>query len=278
MYLLNGQVNHFIDVADRGFQYGDGLFETIEVENGVPIYLKQHLERLLKGCTVLKIPPPTLETLKQEAIQLALSAGSKKAVLKLILTRGSGGRGYRQPESIETTRLFSFHPFPEYPESYQQQGIAVKFCQTRLGLNPGLAGIKHLNRLEQVLARSEWNSADIQEGLMLDINGLVIEGTMSNVFIVKNNCLYTPLIQQCGVSGVLRNIIILLARENNIRIVEKVLTKSDIDSANEVFVSNSIIGIWPVKAIENKTYTVGSITQQLQVLLLAFKKEDSHDD
>jgi len=276
MYLLNGETKHCIEFSDRGFQYGDGLFETIEVLNGIPVFLNQHLQRLSKGCKKLLIPIPDIEIFRKEAFQLAQSSASKQAVLKLIVTRGSGGRGYRQPEIIHPTRLFSLHPFPDYPESYKQQGINIRFCNTRLGINPTLSGIKHMNRLEQVVARSEWNSSEIQEGLMLDINGNIIEGTMSNIFLVKENILYTPTIEQCGVEGIVRNIVISEAQKNQVYIVEKTLSKEDIKSADELFVTNSIIGIWPVKQLEEQRYAIGPLTQHLQKLLLAFRQEDIH--
>ena len=276
MYLLNGETKHCIEFSDRGFQYGDGLFETIEVLNGIPVFLNQHFQRLSKGCEKLLIPMPDIDIIRKEAFQLAQSSVSKQAVLKLIVTRGSGGRGYRQPETIHPTRLFSLHPYPGYPESFKQQGINLRFCNTRLGINPALSGIKHLNRLEQVMARSEWNSPEIQEGLMLDINGNVIEGTMSNIFLVKENSLYTPVIEQCGVEGVLRNIVIAEARKNQMQVVEKTLSKEDVKSADEVFVTNSIVGIWPVKQLEKKKYLLGPITKRMQQLLLAFKQEEVH--
>ena len=271
MYLLNGESKHCIEFSDRGFQYGDGLFETIEIFNGIPVFLDQHLQRLDTGCKKLLIPAPDIDLLKKEAYQLA--KGSARAVLKLIVTRGSGGRGYRQPEPIQATRLFSLHPFPDYPESLFQQGINAIFCATRLGLNPMLAGIKHMNRLEQVLARAEWTSANIHEGIMMDNEGRVIEGTMSNLFIVKDNCLYTPTIEQSGVNGILRNIIINLAIENQIPLIEKTLLKQDVVTADEVFVTNSIIGIWPVKQIDTQAFQVGKITEALQQLLSTFKQQ-----
>ena len=276
MYLLNGETKQCIEFSDRGFQYGDGLFETIEVLNGIPVFLNQHLQRLSKGCKKLLIPIPDIEIFRKEAFQLAQSSASKQAILKLIVTRGSGGRGYRQPEIIHHTRLFSLHPFPDYPESYKQQGINIRFCNTRLGINPALSGIKHMNRLEQVVARSEWNSSEIQEGLMLDINGNIIEGTMSNIFLVKENVLYTPTIEQCGVEGIVRNIVISEAQKNQVYVVEKTLSKEDIKSADELFVTNSIIGIWPVKQLEEQRYVIGPLTQHLQKLLLAFRQEDIH--
>jgi len=271
VYLLNGESKHCIEFSDRGFQYGDGLFETIEIFNGIPVFLDQHLQRLDTGCKKLLIPAPDIDLLKKEAYQLA--KGSARAVLKLIVTRGSGGRGYRQPEPIQATRLFSLHPFPDYPESLFQQGINAIFCATRLGLNPMLAGIKHMNRLEQVLARAEWTSANIHEGIMMDNEGRVIEGTMSNLFIVKDNCLYTPTIEQSGVNGILRNIIINLAIENQIPLIEKTLLKQDVVTADEVFVTNSIIGIWPVKQIDTQAFQVGKITEALQQLLSTFKQQ-----
>ena len=271
MYLLNGESKHCIEFSDRGFQYGDGLFETIEVINGIPVFLDQHLQRLNTGCKRLLIPTPDIDLLNKEAYQLA--EGSTRAVLKLIVTRGSGGRGYRQPESIQATRLFSLHPFPDYPESLFKQGINALFCRTRLGLNPMLAGIKHMNRLEQVLARSEWTSSDIHEGIMMDNNNHVIEGTMSNLFIVKDQCLYTPTLKESGVNGILRNIIIALATENQLPIIEKMLMKQDVVTADEVFVTNSIIGIWPVKKIDTQLFQVGSITETLQRLFSEYKQQ-----
>lgn len=272
MYLINGENKHNIDCSDRGFQYGDGLFETIEICNGTPVFFDHHIQRLIKGCQRLLIPIPDAELLQKEVFDLAKS--SEKAVLKIIITRGSGGRGYRQPETIQPTRLLSLHPFPEYPESFVKQGVNVKLCDTRLGINPTLAGIKHMNRLEQVMARAEWNDSQIQEGLMLDINDNVIEGTMSNVFFVKNACLYTPKIEQCGVEGIIRNIILGLAKQKQISLIEKNITKEDIFSADEIFVSNSIIGIWPIKQIEDQQFEIGILTRKIQNLLQIYKREN----
>ncbi len=275
MYLLNGESKHDIVISDRGFQYGDGLFETIEVVNGTPVFLKQHLHRLLEGCKKLLIPPPDIEILSREAFQV--SADSDKAVLKLIVTRGSGGRGYRQPANINPTRLFSIHPYPDYPDTFGLQGVTVRYCDTRLGLNPALAGVKHMNRLEQVLARSEWESSDIQEGLMLDSNGSVIEGTMSNVFLVKDKIVHTPLIEQCGVAGIIRQIVLLLARKKQIPVIETALSQDDIDHADEVFLTNCVIGIWPVKQIERRPYNVGPLTKQFQVLFENYRQMEIND-
>lgn len=272
MYLLNGKSTQSIECSDRGFQYGDGLFETIEVLNGIPVFFYPHFQRLILGCKKLLIPIPDYTLLAKEAF--GFSRDSENSVLKLIYTRGSGGRGYRQPETLQPIRLFSLHPFPDYPQNYSQLGITVRFCTTRLGLNPLLAGIKHMNRLEQVIARAEWNENNIQEGLMLDMNGNIVEGTMSNLFLVKDNILYTPLIEDCGVEGVLRNILISIASHNQIKVIEKKMSKQDVYSADELFISNSIIGVWPITQLEEINYKVGALTRELQKLLLVFKQKD----
>jgi 4-amino-4-deoxychorismate lyase len=274
MYLLNGESKQTLSFSDRGFQYGDGLFETIEIKNGSPLFLDQHLHRLITDCKRLLIPPPNVNLLNREAIQFADSIDC--AVMKLIVTRGSGGRGYRQPEKVLSTRLFSLHPFPCYPENYFQKGITARFCHTRLGLNPVLTGIKHLNRLEQVMARAEWETSEIQEGLMLDLNNNVIEGTMSNLFLVKDNVLMTPVLDLCGVEGVLKKIIQGLAKANKIEFVEKKISKGEVLASDELFVTNSIIGIWPIKKIDDKHYKIGKVTEKLQSLLLLLKQEAAH--
>ncbi|MDD1613864.1 MAG: aminodeoxychorismate lyase [Methylococcaceae bacterium] len=271
MILVNGECRGHIEISDRGFQYGDGLFETIAVTSGQPVFLGRHIDRLKAGCRRLYIPFPGTELLTFEAQKL--SQHSSNAVLKLILTRGSGGRGYRQPDVIQTTRVLSLHPFPDYPDIYKEQGIVARFCDTRLGLNPGLAGIKHLNRLEQVLARAEWTDPDIQEGLMLDMNDHVIEGTMTNLFYVKNETLYTSSLSLAGVAGIMRGIIMAMSSEHDISVIEHTFTKDELLSANEVFVCNSIVGIWPVKQIAKTCFPVGVRTRQLQTWLAQFQDE-----
>ncbi len=271
MMLINGVSKNHIEITDRGFQYGDGLFETIEVRDGKAVCLERHLERLSLGCQRLYIPFPGKEILSFEASQLCTKQA--RAVLKIIVTRGSGGRGYRQPEVINTTRVLSLHPYPDYPETFQKQGVVTRFCDTRLGINPGLAGIKHLNRLEQILARAEWSEPEIQEGLMLDVNEYVIEGTMTNLFYIKNNKLYTSVLDQSGVAGIMRGIIITIAANSGVPVQEHRYYKDELLSADEVLVCNSIIGIWPVRQIATARFPVGLMTKNLQLQLDSFIKE-----
>lgn len=278
MILINGESKEHIEVSDRGFQYGDGLFETIEVRDGRAVFLERHLQRLNVGCKRLKIPFTDIELLRFEVGEFCRQwtggAHPVRAVLKIIVTRGSGGRGYRQPDVIHPTRILSLHPYPDYPEVHRDQGIAVRICATPLGLCPALAGIKHLNRLEQILARAEWNDSSIQEGLMLDINGHVIEGTMTNLFYVKDNTLYTAVLAQSGVAGIIRGIIMAISANYGFSVIEHMFTKEELLSADEVFVCNSIIGIWPVNQIETTHFSVGPITRNLQIQLDRFINDD----
>ncbi len=264
MLLLNGESRHCIDVSDRGLQYGDGVFETIDILDSKPLFFQRHLQRLALGCRTLLIPCPDFSLLQAEARQVSANAG--RAVLKLIVTRGSGGRGYRQPPEISPTRLFSLHPHPEYPSAFQDVGVNLRFCAKRLAINPDLARIKHLNRLEQVLARAEWQDDDIQEGLMLDSEQRVVEGTMSNLFWIKDGAVHTPSLDQCGIAGIVRELVIELAQAAGISVIEDHASREDVLAADELFVTNSVIGIWPVKRLEQQRFEVGNITRSLQSL------------
>lgn len=244
MSLVNGRETPSLGIKDRGLLYGDGLFETIAVLNGTPLELERHLKRLRAGCERLGIAAPDANLLKQEVMQVC--ARTARAVLKIIITRGQGGRGYRPAGQGEPTRIVMTDPWPEYPRAYYTQGIDVRFCQLRLARNPQLAGIKHLNRLEQVLARGEWQD-DYQEGLLLDSEGLVIEGTTSNVFIVRDHELHTPALEQAGVAGIMRARILEAAAELGISAHVRALRVSDIEAAEAMFFCNSLIGVWPAR-------------------------------
>lgn len=262
MFLVNGRPGGSIDIADRGFNYGDGLFETLAVSDGRPLFLTEHLQRLRDGCERLLIPCPDAELLAAELRQCA--AGRQSAVLKLVVSRGVGGRGYRQPETIVPTRVCSAHPWPVYPHDFQQQGAALRFCRQTLTAGPALAGIKHLNRLEQVLARAEWCGDDVQEGLMLDERGLVIEGTMSNLFVVRAGGLLTPALDRCGVAGIVRALLLRLAAREGLPLTVGAVSREAVLQADELFVCNSVIGIWPVVRLADRSWRPGPLTRRLQ--------------
>lgn len=272
MLLVNGELRETLPVSDRGLQYGDGLFETVEIRDRRPIFFDRHLNRLEAGCRRLGIPFPAPDTLAEEARTLCRES-SAPAVLKIIVTAGSGGRGYRRPETIQTTRILSLHPYPEHPEVFNTQGINARICETRLGLNPALAGLKHLNRLEQVLARAEWTDPAIQEGLMLDSSGHVIEGTMTNLFYVKNHAVYTASIAHTGIAGIIRGLVMQLAEQHQLPVTELSYSPEQLMAADEIFVCNSIIGIWPVRRIDRIAFESGPITRKIRQWLADYKQE-----
>lgn len=264
--LINGVPATHIPASDRGLHYGDGLFETLAVDTGTALLWDAHLQRLLTGCERLGLPAPDTALLENEAAQLC--AGQARAVLKIIVTRGPSARGYRPPCTPMPTRIMIRSAWPEYPAGNSSRGVAVDWCRTPLARNPRLAGIKHLNRLEQVLARAECPSA-LAEGLMCDTEGYAIEGTMSNVFIVRHGTLITPDLSQSGVAGVLRAQVLAAAREHGVECREAWLRPAEVEAAEEVFLTNSIIGLWPVTRLGERTYPLGKITQILQHALAA---------
>ncbi|WJW74251.1 aminodeoxychorismate lyase [Thiohalobacter sp. IOR34] len=263
--LVNGIECRKLPLADRGLHYGDGLFETLAVRNGRIELFDAHLDRLTEGCRRLGLPLPDRSLLAAEAGRL--SAGRAAAVLKIILTRGSGGRGYRPPSTVAATRILCLLSWPERDAALWRQGVRLRRCRTRLGLNPALAGIKHLNRLEQVLARSEWDNDDFEEGLMLDVEGRVVEGISSNVFFVTGGELVTPAIDTCGVAGVMRATLIELARERGIACQERPVADSELAGFEGALVSNSLIGLWPVRSIDDRNYAVPPLAGELQAAL-----------
>ena len=261
--LINGVSADLISATDRSLHYGDGVFETVAVRDGRLELWSAHIRRLQRGCERLGFSAPDPELLAGEALRLAHSR--ERGVLKIIVSRGSGGRGYRPPKNPSPTRLLSLHPWPEWPDERCSQGIQARICAIPLGRNPWLAGIKHLNRLEQVLARGEWSDQDIAEGVMLDTEGWLIEGTMSNLFMVRDGILLTPDLSHCGVAGIMRGVVMDVARQQDVRCVTGHFTVRDLAAADEVFLTNSIIGIWPVCRIDAEEYSSpGEITRLLQ--------------
>lgn len=263
--LINGKATTEITCLDRGLQYGDGVFETVALDNGKLLCWDEHIERLNLGCKRLNIPVENSKTLKNEALSLIRS--DKKGVIKIMITRGQGGRGYAIPEQVETGRIISLYPFPRYPES-NANGISVRICEYKYAHNETLAGIKHMNRLEQVIARSEWSNTDIAEGVVLDKGNNVIEGTMSNIFCVNNHVLLTPELNLCGVEGIIRNKILELAPSLGINTEVKTISLDELKDADEIFVCNSVIGLWPVIKLEEQVFSVGNITKQIRQALI----------
>jgi len=264
LWLVNGQSTG-IDPADRGLAYGDGLFETMAASDGRIRWLDLHLDRLEEGCRRLEIPAPSRSLLTKEIEAHCPRKG--RVVVKLIVTRGPGVRGYPPPESPTPTRVLAISQWPDYPDSYYRHGISVRTCGLRLGENPALAGIKHLCRLEQVLAQLELRGQPVQQGLMLDASGSVAQGTSSNVFIVIAGELATPSLGRCGIKGVMRRVVLEASRALDIRAEEREIAPAEVLAADEVFMTNALFGIWPVTELDGRRFPVGPTTARLMAHL-----------
>lgn len=269
MFLLNGQSADSIDLLDRGLHYGDGLFETIAVINEQPLCWDKHLQRFLSGCARLKLDFNDVELLESEVTSLCKNVD--RAVLKITVTSGVGGRGYQRPEAVtRPTRLLAIHPWPEYPDNYSTEGIDAHLCASRLGHNPELAGIKHLNRLEQVLASNEWDDENTMEGLMLDIDDNIIEGTMSNLFIIlPDKILITPDLSLCGIEGIVRQYILHNCAELNYTSDIKKVSLDDLHAASEMFFCNSVAGIMPVRQLADHKFPAQLATNEISQFLIS---------
>ncbi|RVD78263.1 aminodeoxychorismate lyase [Pseudomonas koreensis] len=263
---VDGQPADALSLKDRGLAYGDGLFETIAVHGGQPVLLDRHLTRLAEGCARLAITAD-IERVRSELLAYAAAMG--EGVLKLILTRGDGLRGYAPDPAAQGRRILQGNPAAAYPAAHGEQGVRLFPCVTRLSIQPLLAGLKHLNRLEQVLARAEWRDNEHAEGLMLDQAGRVIEGVFSNVFLVRDGVLITPDLKRCGVAGVMRAEILFQAESLAIPTQITDISLEQLQWADEVFICNSVYGVWPVRAYAALSWPVGPLTRKLQTIARA---------
>ncbi|MCG5500515.1 aminodeoxychorismate lyase [Ectothiorhodospira lacustris] len=259
--LVNGRPALLLPVNDRGLQYGDGLFETLRIRQGRPAHWQRHLERLREGCRRLGFEMPDAVVLETEARLIA--AEYPEGILKLMVTRGSGPRGYRPPVAPSPTRILTGSPVPDTPPGWRRDGVQVRICRMRLSSNPALAGIKHLNRLEQVLARSEWDD-EHQEGLMLDGEHRVVEGTMSNLFLIRDGALLTPWLDRCGVAGITRGRIMDIAAAMGVACTQTRIGPQDLFRADGLLLCNTLIGIWPVRCLEGRPLPVPDLVRELQ--------------
>lgn len=259
MMLVDGQPQDTVAALDRGLLYGDGLFETIRFVDGVAPLWSRHMQRLALGSERLRLPPPDAGLLWREA-QLA-TRGLPDAVLRITLTRGVGARGYAMPGMPHVTRIVAAFAMPETTAMAYRDGVRLHLCETRLAGQPLLAGIKHLNRLEQVLARAEWSDPAIAEGLLGDSRGNAISATAANLFAVIDGVPVTPVLDHCGVAGVLRAE--LLAVLPQVRVRD--LPLAECLAADELFLSSSVRGILPVQAVGDRVFAPGPVARAMQV-------------
>ena len=268
--LVNGVAAEALSVLDRGLHFGDGVFETIACLHGRPRFISLHLQRLEHGCRTLGFAPPASETLRAEVERLAGTAD--RAIVKLIVTRGPALlRGYAVSGREQATRVAIRYPWPVEETALQQQGVSVRVAAMRLGENPALAGLKHCNRLEQILARNEPDGGGAAEALMLSRSGKLVSGTMTNLFLIEGPPhlprLRTPAIEECGVAGVMRRVVLREAARAGIPTTECALWPADLTAAAEIFLTNARVGIWPIARLGERILEPGLVTRRLQLLL-----------
>ncbi len=260
--LVNGIVSAAVAADDRGLQYGDGLFETMAAAGGLIRYFDLHMERLQHGCRQLQIPPPDTALIEAECMQVL--EGLDSGVVKLLVTRGPGPRGYLPPDEPSVTRVVSSRASQARQMAGRDRALKLRVCEMRLGLNKRLAGIKHLNRLEQVLARAEWRDPDIDEGLMLATDGRLICATAANVFLLRDGCLLTPEIHDCGVAGIMRRVVLAAAPDLGLKTWVCDLEPEDLTRAEEVFITSAVTGIRPVgEVIGIGRWSTGKVARAL---------------
>jgi 4-amino-4-deoxychorismate lyase len=262
--LINGAQQSKISIFNRNIQFGDGLFETCVVENKKILFWVNHFARLNRGCEQLKISKVD-ESVWLSDVKKALSLCSyDRCVVKLILSRGDSLRGYGFKDDIKPVRAVIVS---ELQKVTFNNSFSLEYCQSGYDSNPKLAGIKHCNRLEQVLARAGLKS---DEGIMLDENHNVISVTQGNIYAIHDNTLITPKLDKCGVEGTRRAVILDLAKLLGIKVKVDTLSIKELGQADEVFISNSIIGIQFISQIGDIGFGKNSITKKIKD---AFKKK-----
>ena len=265
--LINGKFKNTISVLDRGLAYGDGFFETMlwdsngkdKEEIGVEFW-NRHLKRIIKGCKLMKINIPGEQEILNQRNKILFKSkanGIESGLLKLIITRGVGGRGYKFEKNMIANLIFLSFEKPQLELKNYESGVRVRLCKTKLSINKNLSGLKHLNRLDSVLARSEWED-DSFEGIFVDSEKNIIEGTMTNIFFIKKNVLITPTISDSGISGVMRQVVIDEGKRFFDEVIEKKIKLIELQDFDQMFLTNSVLKIMPVKLFNEHKFSIKS--------------------
>lgn len=261
--LVDGLPATQVPAVDRGLNYGDGLFETMRVHHGKVCLLERHLARLRASCRRIDLPYPGDDALAADIARLQ-PAAEGEGVLRLVLTRGDGGRGYAPSPNAVARRIVALYPLPELPDT-----LTVGVCTTRVGRSPTLGGLKHLGRLEQVLGAAESAAAGWDEGLMLDEYDRVVEGTRHNLFFARDGQWFTPPLDACGVAGVMRGMVMealaTLGRGGG----EASLRYDELHEIEELLLCNAVVGVRDVSIIAGRLLSRGRIVAELAAPLAA---------
>jgi len=254
---VNGKQQSDIAITERGLAYGDGIFTTAKIVNGEIVLLDKHIKRLIDGCQQLKIKAPLTE--KFIAHLKAVAKNYPLAVLKVMITAGSGGRGYSRIGLSDnaTNIIVMVSDFPSHYQTLALQGINLGDSEQQISISPMLSGLKHLNRLEQVLLRAELDDRDEDDLVVTNYLGEVVEVTSSNLFYFLGEQLCTPDLSKSGVDGIIRQAII--AHNSQVSICKT--THCDLKKAQSMFICNSLMGIMPVKTYNNRLLDLDLVLQ-----------------
>ncbi len=273
---INGEAVDCLFAEDRSIQYGDGFFTTISIVDHKILNWQAHWSRIKNSCQQLNIPVPAIADLKSwlnRAIESYLSQQSAdRAVLKIVVSRGVGGVGYAPSSKPKLNILFYFKPHPVQSANLHA-GIIAGVCKTQASIN-AFAGVKTLNRLENVLARQEVMENGWDEGIMLNYVDQVVCATQSNIYLVKENKIITPVIANSGVAGTTRASLYKLLQQHDWDLVEKNLSLQDVENADEIFFTNAVRGVQPVTQFADKSLNT-NIANNLKRLWNNWQKEQA---
>jgi 4-amino-4-deoxychorismate lyase len=265
---IDGVEGDAVPADDRGLQYGDGIFETILIRNGVPRFLELHRERMWRGLTQLGIPFLKASELDAEIARIAAKA-PPLAILKIIITRGTARRGYAPPAEVVARRIVSLWPTTAPSDDVIARGAILNVARLRLPQPSPFAGLKHLNRLENVMAATDAPVGGGFEALLLDTRECVVSATAANVFLVKGGALLTPPVHRVGVNGVMRQVVLREAPRLGIHARELELGLDDVASADAMFITNARIGVVPVQRVREHVFGMSEIVKRLRVAIEA---------
>ena len=254
--LINGKKQTKLSVFNRLTQFGDGLFETCLVKEGRLLLWSEHFLRLEKGRTQLKINPVSEKQWLKDIAEALSITKLDQAVVKIILSRGESQRGYGFEKDIKPTRVIIVSAAPRKTSSQ----YTLTTCQSGYTTNQLLSNIKHCNRLEQILARVDLHS---DECIMLDDNGCVVSVTQGNIFALKSGVLLTPSLDECGIEGTRRSAILKIANDLGLKVNVGAITLKELYKCDEVFVTNSVIGMKSITKINHKVFTQQEETKRL---------------
>jgi 4-amino-4-deoxychorismate lyase len=262
MLWIDGHPVAAAEPLDRGLEFGDGLFETMAVVSGRVRLLDRHLQRLARGCEQLRLPAPDLQALREQ-IHVA-AATPDTGVVIVVMTRGEGGVGYAIPRHSRPRVYVVTSPARRAAIRPGFDGARVVCLPTPIAASPRLAGLKHLNRLEQVLMREDVTQQGVDEGLVADTEGRLISGAMTNVFLVIDGVLVTPTLDHCGIEGVMRGAIVDHLAQRGTPVVMREVALSECAKASELFLTNALLGVWPVLELDGRPLAIGPWARQLQ--------------